>query len=58
MALDPERLREVSTQQLEKRLISMDKNLFFIDDRKMQQKSTEVMTAIRAELDRRKKGIR
>lgn len=58
MALDPERLREVSTQQLEKRLISMDKNLFFIDDRKMQQKSTEVMIAIREELDRRKKGIR
>lgn len=58
MALDPERLREVSTQQLEKRLVSMDKNLFFIDDRKMQQKSTEVMTAIREELDRRKRGIR
>ena len=58
MPIDTERLREISTQNLEKRLLSMDKNLFFIDDRRMQEKATEVMTAIKQELDRRKKGIR
>lgn len=58
MAIDPERLREIPTQKLETRLLSMDKNLFFIDDRRMQEKATEVMTAIKQELDRRKKGIR
>lgn len=58
MPIDPERLREIPTQKLETRLLSMDKNLFFIDDRRMQEKATEVMTAIREELDRRKKGIR
>jgi hypothetical protein len=36
----------------------MDKNLFFIDDRKMQQNALTTMAAIQAELDRRNKGAR
>jgi hypothetical protein len=58
MPIDPERLREIRTNELEKRLASMDKNLFFIDDRKMQQNALTTMAAIQAELDRRNKGAR
>lgn len=58
MAIDPERLREIRTNELEKRLASMDKNLFFIDDRKMQQNAIMTMAAIQAEIDRRNKGAR
>lgn len=58
MAIDPERLREIRTNELEKRLASMDKNLFFIDDRKMQQNAITTMAAIQAEIDRRNKGAR
>jgi hypothetical protein len=32
----------------------MDKNLFFIDDRKMQAKAIETMAVLQTELERRK----
>lgn len=54
MAIDPQRLREIKTADLEARLASMDKNLFFIDDRKMAAKAVETMAVLQAELDRRK----
>ena len=54
MAIDDRRLREMKTADLEIRYKSMDKNLFFIDDRKMQAKAIETMAAINAELERRK----
>jgi len=54
MAIDPQRLREIKTADLEARLISMDKNLFFIDDRKMQAKAIETMAVLQTELERRK----
>jgi len=55
MAIDPERLKEIRTVDLETRLASMDKNLFFIDDRKMAEKAVETMAVLRAEIDRRKR---
>ena len=50
MAIDPQRLREIKTADLEARLISMDKNLFFIDDRKMQAKAIETMAVLQTEV--------
>lgn len=54
MAIDPQRLREIKTADLEARLASMDKNLFFIDDRKMQENAIKTMAVLQAELERRK----
>lgn len=54
MAIDPQRLREIKTADLETRLASMDKNLFFIDDRKMQENAIKTMAVLQAELERRK----
>jgi len=55
MAIDPERLKEIKTVDLETRLASMDKNLFYIDDRKMQENAIMTMAVLRAEIDRRKR---
>mgnify|MGYP001557596160 CR=1 FL=1 len=58
MPIDKERLRALNTQEIEKRIQKMDDNLLHIEDQRMQLKSMETITALRAELDRRRRGVR